>query len=87
MLDGKDLLNKFVSKRRSNIKFFNFKKNKIFFSLNDYIRDNFLNLGVKNIEIIKKDTFVKNNNLFSARRSLKNKLHDYGRNISVIMIK
>ncbi len=83
----KDLLNKFVSKRRSNIKFFNFKKNKIFFSLNDYIRDNFLNLGVKNIEIIKKDTFVKNNNLFSARRSLKNKLHDYGRNISVIMIK
>jgi Uncharacterized conserved protein len=44
-------------------------------------------LGVKNIEIVKKDTYTSSNNFFSARRSLKNKLNDYGRNISVIMIK
>ena len=83
----RDFLNKFIVKEKSNKNFFNYKNNKIFFSLNDFIKKSFLDLGIKNIEIIKKDTFVKNNNLFSARRSLKNKLHDYGRNISVIMIK
>ena len=38
------------------------------------------------IEIIKKDTFNPKNNFFSARRSLKKKINDYGRNISIIMI-
>ena len=32
------------------------------------------------------DTFDKKNNFFSARRSLKLNLNDYGRNISIIMI-
>ena len=82
-----DFLNKFITKEKSNKKFFNYKNNKIYFSLNDYIKHNFLNLGVKNIEIIKKDTYLLSNNFFSARRSIKNKLNDYGRNISVIMIK
>ena len=83
----KDFLKKFIAKEKSNKKFFNYKKNKIFFSLNDYIKENFLNFGIKNIEIIKKDTYISNNNFFSARRSSKKKLNDYGRNISVIMIK
>ena len=83
----KDFLKKFIAKGKSNKKFFNYKNNKIFFSLNGYIKHNLLNLGVKNIEIIKKDTYKKSNNFFSARRSIKNKEHDYGRNISVIMIK
>ena len=56
-------------------------------SKKNYIKQNFLNFGVKNVEIIKKDTFKTSNNFFSARKSLKNKLNDYGRNISVIMIK
>ena len=43
-------------------------------------------LGIKNIEIIKKDTYNRKNNFFSSRRSKKNN-HDYGRNISTIMIK
>ena len=43
--------------------------------------------GVKNMEIIKKDTYLNKNNFFSARRSRKKKIDDYGRNISVIMIK
>ena len=83
----KDFLDKFISKEKSNKKFFNFKNNKIFFSLSDYIKENLLNFGVKHIEIIKKDTYLLSNNFFSARRSIKNKLNDYGRNISVIMIK
>ena len=83
----KDFFNKFIKQRKSNKKFFNKKNNKLYFSLNNYIRDEFLKFGVKNIEIIKKDTYILSNNLFSARRSIKNKLHDYGRNISVIMIK
>ena len=63
------------------------KSNKIFFSLKDYIKEQLLKFGVKNIEIIKKDTYLSSNKFFSARRSIKNKLNDYGRNISVIMIK
>ena len=82
-----DFLNKFIKKEKSNKIFFSFRDNKIFFSLSDYIKQNFLKLGVKNIEIIKKDTYILSNNFFSARRSIKNKLNDYGRNISVIMIK
>ena len=43
--------------------------------------------GIKNIELINKDTFNQKNNFFSARRSLQNNEYDYGRNISIIMIK
>ena len=82
-----DFFNKFITNEQSNKKFFNYKNNKMYFSLSDYIKQNFLNLGVKNVEIIKKDTYKTSNNFFSARKSLKNKLNDYGRNISVIMIK
>ena len=39
------------------------------------------------IDVIKKDTYNKKNNFFSSRSSLKNRENDYGRNISVIMIK
>ena len=83
----RDFLIKFIAKEKSNKNFFNYKNNKIFFSLNDFIKKSFLDLGIKNIEIIKKDTYLLSNNFFSARRSLKKKLNDYGRNISVIMIK
>ena len=83
----KDFFDKFIKQEKSNKKFFNKKKNKLYFNLNNYIKDEFLKSGVKNIEIIKKDTYISSNNFFSARRSIKNKTHDYGRNISVIMIK
>ena len=82
-----DFLDKFIKQKRSNKKFFKTKRNKIYFSLIDYIKDQLVKFGVKNIEIIKKDTYLLSNNFFSARRSIKNKLNDYGRNISVIMIK
>ena len=82
-----DFLDKFIKQKRSNKKFFKTYRNKIYFSLIDYIKDQLVKFGVKNIEIIKKDTYLLSNNFFSARRSIKNKLNDYGRNISVIMIK
>ncbi len=84
---GRDFFNKFIKKEKSNKKFFDYKNDKIYFSLKNYIREELLKLGVKNIEIINKDTYILSNNLFSSRRSIKNKFNDYGRNISVIMIR
>ena len=83
----KDFLNKFLQKSKKNIKFFKLYNKKIFFSLNSYIKSELINMKVKKIEIIHKDTFPKKNNFFSSRRSIKNKSNDYGRNISIIMIK
>ena len=83
----KDFFHKFVKREKSNIFFFYKKNNKIYLSLSDYIKKDLLKFGVKNIEIIRKDTYLISNNFFSARRSIRNNLNDYGRNISVIMIK
>jgi len=82
-----DFKKKFVKQNSNNKKYFKSKAKKIFFSLKDYIAGQLKEFGIKNIEIIKKDTFNVKNNFFSARRSLKNKNNDYGRNISIIMIK
>jgi len=82
-----DFKNKFLNQSRKNKSHFLNKKNKIYFSLKDYIKAELVNLGIKNIEIINKDTYNPKNNFFSARRSIKKKFADYGRNISVIMIK
>ncbi len=82
-----DFKKKFFKQNSNNKKYFKSKANKIFFSLKDYIVGQLTEFGIKNIEIIKKDTFNVKNNFFSARRSLKNKNADYGRNISIIMIK
>ena len=83
----KDFLKKFTIQNKKNRRFFTIYKKKIFFSLNEYIFCQLKDIGVKNIEIIKKDTYFYKNNFFSSRRSLKNNFNDYGRNISVIMIK
>ena len=76
-----------MNQDKRNNNFFFIKKKKFFFSLNEYIGNELRKKGVKNIEIIKKDTYLNKNNFFSSRRSLKKKLNDYGRNISIIMIK
>jgi len=77
---------KFFNQDLKNKKYFKYMKKRIFFSLNNYIKDQLKDLRIKNIEIIKKDTYNRKNNFFSYRRSKKDN-HDYGRNISVIMIK
>tara|TARA_Y100001936_G_C15924903_1_gene586136 strand:- start:204 stop:953 length:750 start_codon:yes stop_codon:yes gene_type:complete len=78
---------RFLKQNPGNKKYFKSTKNKIYFDLKGYIFRQLKNIGVNNIEIIKKDTFNPKNNFFSARRSLKQKITDYGRNISIIMIK
>ena len=83
----KDFFNRFLKQSKINKRFFLIKNKRKFFGLNEYIKNELIKKGIKNIEIIKKDTYLNKNNFFSARRSLKNKLNDYGRNISIIMIK
>jgi len=82
----KNFKDKFIKKDKQSKKFFKIIKNKTYFSLNNYVYSQLKKLGVKNLEIINKDTFEPKNNFFSARRSIRNKENDYGRNISVIMI-
>ena len=83
----KDFKLRFLKQDLSNRIFFKIKQKKLYFDLSGYISTQMKNIGIKNIEIIKKDTFEPKNNFFSARRSLKNNFNDYGRNISIIMIK
>ena len=83
----KDFKSKFLKQKLSNKKFFKVNRNKIYFDLVGFIYNQIKKSGIKNIEIIKKDTFDPKNKFFSARRSLKNNFDDYGRNISIIMIK
>jgi len=82
-----DFKTKFLKQSSHNIKHFKLVKNKIYFDLKGYIFNQLKKAGVNNIETIKKDTFNPKNNFFSARRSFKKKNNDYGRNISIIMIK
>ena len=82
----KDFKDKFYKKDKKNKLFFKIRKNKTYFSLNKYIYYQLKKFGVKNLEIINKNTFDTKNNFFSARRSIRNKDIDYGRNISIIMI-
>ena len=78
---------KFTSKNKKNYRFFNHRNNKIFFDLTRFIKFQMFKNGIKSVEVIKKDTFDVKNNFFSSRYSKKKKFDDYGRNISVIMIK
>ena len=82
-----DFKQKFLKKNKKNSIYFNTKNNKTYFSLNNYIYNQLKHKGIKNIELINKDTFDKKNNFFSARRSNQYNERDYGRNISIIMIK
>ena len=83
----KDFIDKFIKKDKRNKIFFKNIKNKTYFSLNKYIYYELKRLNIKNIDIINKNTFDIKNNFFSARRSISRKENDYGRNISIIMIK
>ena len=84
---GKEFKDRFIKKRGKNSIFFKLKEKKIYFDLRKYILYQLISFGIQKIDVIRKDTFDKKNNFFSARRSLKRNEHDYGRNISVIMLK
>ena len=78
---------KFLKKNLKNIKFFKEVKHRIYFDLQGFIKSQLRNCGIDQIEIIEKDTFNFKNNFFSYRYSRKKNFNDYGRNISIIMIK
>jgi len=82
-----DFKKKFLKQNNNNLKYFKNRRKKIYFNLSNCIKEQMINYGLKNVDIIKKDTFAKKNNFFSSRSSLKNHKNDYGRNISLIMIK
>ena len=84
---GKEFKKRFTRKNKRNIKFFKSKKSKIYFDLGEFVQNQLISFGIFKIDVIRKDTFDKKNNFFSARRSLKRNETDYGRNISVIMLK
>ena len=78
---------KFLKQSIKNKIFFKKIKKKTYFSLNKYVYYKLKNLGLKKIDLIDKDTYNLKNNFFSARRAIHNNQNDYGRNISLIMIK
>ncbi len=82
----KDFKKKFLKKNKKNEIFFKNRRNQIFFDLPNYIKFQLKSIKITNINMIKIDTYEKRNNFFSARRSLRLKHDDYGRNISIIMI-
>ena len=83
---GNEFLQRFIKKNRSNKIFFKRKKNMIYFNLPNFVKSQLKSYKITKIDMINIDTFVKKNNFFSARQSLKLKHDDYGRNISIIMI-
>ena len=82
-----DFKSKFLKQSKNNRKFFKRYKNKTYFSLKKYIYSQLRDLGISKIDIIAKNTYNPKNYFFSARRSKFNKENDYGRNISITMIK
>ena len=78
---------KFLKQNTVNRTFFKKIKKKTYFSLNKYVYYQLKSLGLKKIDLIDKDTYNPKNNFFSARRAIHNNQNDYGRNISLIMIK
>ena len=81
-----DFKKKFIKKHKKNKIFFNNKNKVIYFDLPNYIKSQLKFNKIGKIDMINIDTYDKKNNFFSARRSLKLKHDDYGRNISIIMI-
>ena len=80
------LKKKFIKKNKKDKIFFRNKNDLIYFDLANYVKKQLKLNKITNIDMKNIDTFVKKNNFFSARRALRLKHEDYGRNISIIMI-
>ena len=81
-----DFKRKFIKKDKKNLMFFKINKKKLYFDLTSYIYTSLKKNGIKYIDVLKVDTFDIKHKFFSARRALKLKHNDYGRNISIIML-
>ena len=83
---GIEFKKKFTKKHKKNKIFFQDKGNLSYFDLPNYVKSQVKLNRINNIDMLHIDTFDKKNNFFSARRALRLKHNDYGRNISIIMI-
>ena len=81
-----DFKKKFIRQDKNNEIFFKKIKKIIYFDLLKFVKSQIKSNKITNIDTINIDTFDKKNNFFSARRSLRLKYDDYGRNISIIVI-
>ena len=81
-----DFKNKFIKKHKKNKIFFNIRNRIIYFDLQNYVKSQLKLNKISKIDTIGIDTYNEKNNFFSARRSLRLKHDDYGRNISIIVI-
>jgi YfiH family protein len=81
-----DFKKKFIKKDKKNKIFFKKKKNILYFDLPHFVKSQLKINRIINIDTMNIDTYDEKNNFFSARRSLRLKHDDYGRNISIIMI-
>ena len=81
-----DFKNKFIKKHKKNKIFFETRNEIIYFDLPNYVKSQLKLNKISKIDTISIDTHDKKNNFFSARRSLRLKHDDYGRNISIIVI-
>ncbi len=86
---SQDLLDKFCHDDSQNNKFFIKSKivDKFQFNLNGFIKNSLIESGLNDIKNSKLDTFTEEEKYYSYRRYIKrNKLEEYGRNISIICI-
>ena len=81
-----DFQKKFIEKDKKNKIFFKRKNNMIYFDLPNFVKSQLKFNKIRNIDMMNVNTYDGKNNFFSARRSLRLKHDDYGRNISIIMI-
>ena len=81
-----DFKKKFIKKDKKNKIFFKKKKDLLYFDLPNFVKSQLKINRIINIDMMNIDTYDEKNNFFSARRSLRLKHDDYGRNISIIMI-
>ena len=81
-----DFKKKFIKQDKKNSIFFTSRKKKLYFDLTKFIHSSLKIINIKHIDNLKIDTFDIKNKFFSARRALKLKHNDYGRNISIIML-
>ena len=82
-----DFYKKFLAQSKNNRRFFTIANDKKYlFNIRSYINAKLIELGIKNIDHIKMDTFSNKENFFSYRRSKRHNEKDYGRCISVIIL-
>ncbi len=84
---GVDFYDNFIDKNMDNKQFFiPQNKDKYLFDIRKYVAYRLLNSGISDVDVIKNDTFIEENNFFSYRRSTLRNEADYGRQITVISL-